>query len=127
MNFEIKSTFIKHKQHMEASRVRYYLGALGFNLLSSSVIVGLYLSNHLLPAAIISKPHGLDVFILASLAIAVKISGGILHAVVLLTKYDASFRRWAEIPLLRLRASVRSSQRYLYAAWCRLPNQTQKL
>ena len=127
MNFEIKSTFIKYKEHIEARPVRYYLGALGFNLLSSTVIVGLYLSNHLLPAAIISKPHGLDYFILASFAIAVKISGGTLHAVALLMKYDASIRRWPDIPLLRLKASVRSSQRYLYAVWCRLPNQTQKL
>lgn len=126
MNFEFKSTF--NEQQTRARSLRSCVGFLALNALSLAVIAWLYLSNHLLPAAIVSKPYGLSCFGLALAALAVKMCGGALHAIALFSKSHVPVRQQIARFFRCLKDLVSSSQRYLYAARSRSSlDQTQKL
>lgn len=114
MNFEIKSTFEMVRCVIKARPVNYYVERLSLNVASAGILVGLYLSNHLLPAVIISKPYGLLYFALAMGAFALKIAVGAIHTIALLIKCYPPTRQWAANQLLKRKTRIRLAPRYLY-------------
>jgi hypothetical protein len=128
MNFEFKSTFETVRNAIKARPVRYYALRLLANTASIGVVTALYLSNHLLPAVIISRPFGLLYFALAMAAIAFKMAVGATHTIALLIKCYAPVREWTANQLMKRNTVIRLSQRYLYWVASRSTiNQTQKL
>jgi hypothetical protein len=120
MNFEFKSTFYKYlKLSNGVGRLHQSAWIFLVNASSTSVIIGLYLSNRLIPATIVSRPHGMEYLALAGLAISVKIlstlySGFITVTTQFRSRSPALRKSLTAIAVVARETMARLAQRYVY-------------
>ena len=120
MNFEFKSTFNKYfKSSYGVSRLHRSTWIFLVNASSTTVVISLYLSNRLIPATIVSRPHGMEYLALACFAITVKIISTIYSGfLTLTTQFDTRSPAVAKsltstIAAIRERTAL-LLQRYVY-------------